>query len=135
MNRWRLADCGRRPGPFLTRRVEDNTTSSVEDVLRRPLEPTPALTASLRDRLPSTQRGARRLRIATTSRVTTTESLSKKRGADHRPHFCFGAGCDGNRSLSSLTSRSLHHSPTRPQKVRAIVTTPAGTAVGLVGAT
>jgi hypothetical protein len=26
MNRCRLADCGRRPGPFFTRRVEDNTT-------------------------------------------------------------------------------------------------------------
>ena len=39
MNLWRLADCGRLPGPFLTRRVEDNTASSIEDVLRRPLEP------------------------------------------------------------------------------------------------
>jgi transposase-like protein len=27
MNRWRLADGGRRPGPFFTRRVDDNTTS------------------------------------------------------------------------------------------------------------
>src|SRR5450830_1466806 len=34
------------------------------------------------DRLPPTQRSARRLPIATTSRITTTESLSKKRRAD-----------------------------------------------------
>ena len=27
-NCWRLADCGRRPGPFFTRRDEDNTTST-----------------------------------------------------------------------------------------------------------
>lgn len=29
-NRWRLADCGRRPGHFFTRRVVDNTTSNYQ---------------------------------------------------------------------------------------------------------
>jgi hypothetical protein len=38
MNRWRLADCGRRPRPFFTRRVDDSTTSRIMEVMRPSLE-------------------------------------------------------------------------------------------------
>ena len=41
MNLRRLADNGRRPGPFLTRRDDDNTTSRFAEVLPPSLEPTP----------------------------------------------------------------------------------------------
>lgn len=48
MNLLRLADCGRRPGPFFTRRDDDHTTPSIEEVLRRWLESTAPLLTSFR---------------------------------------------------------------------------------------
>jgi hypothetical protein len=39
-NRLRLADCGRRPGPFFTRRDEDNTTPRISEALRPSIETT-----------------------------------------------------------------------------------------------
>jgi len=64
---WRLADCGRRLGPFLTRRAEDKMTPRIEDMLRRPLEPTleaarrqsvEALTSSAAARWPARPTGS-----------------------------------------------------------------------------